>query len=261
MKWTSGCWDFGALDHIRRDCTKAKLDIGGKVKLPQVYVSVSSISSCESSYSTHQPSKLLPVGILDSACTSPVCGSVWLSRYESLLPRGYSIARSKQRVEFSFGCDVRTSLVSAVIPIWVNGYPRNHRVSVITEVTNDPNSSYLPLLLSRACHKLLGLVVNHVHGEILVLEDRHSPPTSDSVTVVGRRVPSVVVSSHQALPLLPPAHPLARSGTSRRSWQTQFFPSMTARLCGENSPASTVSTAILQASPIFSAVPARIPLK
>ena len=115
MKWTPGCWDCGALDHIRRDCTKAKLDIGGKVKPPHVYVA-SSISSCESSLSTHQPSKLLPVGILDSACTSPVCGSVWLSRYESLLPLGHSVVRSHQHVEFSFGRDVRTSLIVMSAP-------------------------------------------------------------------------------------------------------------------------------------------------
>ena len=208
-RWEPGCWNCGALDHFKQACPKPAVPgghrgpVNGKVQYPVVDVVV----PLPAWVCTHPfvPSHgVVPVGILDSACTSSVCGTTWLSWFETFLPEPGQLARVPQRVAFAFGRDVRTSNFYVNLPVWIQDTFHSLKVAVIpddaasSERVLEPTK--LPLLLSRDCHKTLRLVVDHVHDTAIRLENREI--NDDRCVLRGLPIQLVHSSGHLAIPLL-----------------------------------------------------------
>jgi hypothetical protein len=120
--------------------------------------------------------------VLDSACSSTVCGKTWLQSYLSSLKdsdRGKVLRREGHKV-FKYGCGTRLkSEGKYVLPVWMVGKP----VTVRTDVVD----SDIPLLLSRTAMKKAGAKLD--------LE-------TDTAVIMGQDVAlNLTTSGHYCIPI------------------------------------------------------------
>ena len=182
------------------------LDFDDSIHHVPVWVSTLASSRCQDS-----PGKFLSegFGILDSACSATVAGSIWIKSYIAALPAdSRNLVTSRPiRHSFAFGRDIRVATSSVSIPEWSLGRLQHLTVAVLDELPSDPY--HIPLLLSRRWQQDNGLVIDHCRDDVLVDCVRAFPDTDqrDFVHISGRRVALRVLGStgHHALQLLPVA--------------------------------------------------------
>ena len=120
-------------------------------------------------------------GVLDSGCSTTVCGKVWLDNYMSNLT-SYELNETKSQTKFKFGDGrVVQSMKKVIIPIVLG----NINTKIMTDVV-DVN---IPLLLSKESMKRANTKINFA---------------TDTVSMLGNNIELKYTNSgHYIVPLLP----------------------------------------------------------
>jgi hypothetical protein len=212
--WEPGCWNCGDLTHFRSSCPhplvprpKVPVNQPGRYDVCSANIAVDHIPVWVSTIGA--PFSDCGLGILDSACSANVAGSIWLKAYVAALPADaqHLVSSKPCSHSFAFGRDVRVASAHYTLPEWSNGIQRHVTVAVIEEQPCERRP--IPLLLSRRWQQENGLVVDHRHDDVLVDCVRRAHQDSEFVVLSGRRVPLHIVKAtgHHALQLLPTPTP------------------------------------------------------
>ena len=183
---TLKCYICDSTRHLKHACPYMK-DIQDMIdKKPGINFSM--FVGCTSNQTTNNLQTLVTeskgYAILDSGCSTTVCGQVWLDSFiESLSDEDrfkIKIEPSAQTFTFGDGNTVK-SKQKMTIPCWMGG--------VQGELSTDVVDCNIPLLLSRKSMKLVGMILDFKHDKVTVGEG-------------GRDIRlKITKSGHYAMPL------------------------------------------------------------